>query len=71
MQVVDHAGLAPAELDELARSLARRRTLADLIPWGLAQVPPLTIEDVVVQDEYTHDVLLPWRGGRYLVFDTT
>lgn len=71
MQVVDHAGLPPAELDELARNLAPRRTLAQLIPWGLAQTPPRTIEDVVVQDEFTHDVLLPWRNGMYLVFDTT
>jgi hypothetical protein len=25
----------------------------------------------VVQDEYTHDVVVSWDGGRHLVFDTT
>ncbi|HEY4244522.1 MAG TPA: hypothetical protein VGM88_32130 [Kofleriaceae bacterium] len=46
-------------------------TLAELIPWGLAQHPPAIIEDVIVQDEYTHDVLLPRGDGTYLVYDTT
>lgn len=45
-------------------------TLADVVRWGLAQAPPEMIADVIVQDEYSHDIVLPWRG-RYLVFDTT
>jgi hypothetical protein len=45
-------------------------TLADVVRFGLAQSPPQTIVDVVVQDEFTHDVVLPWNG-QYLVFDAT
>lgn len=45
-------------------------TLAAVVRWGLAQSPPEMIADVVVQDEYSHDVVLPW-GDRWLVFDTT
>jgi hypothetical protein len=45
-------------------------TLADVILWGLARTPPAVIADVIVHDEYTHDVLLP-DGARWLVFDTT
>ena len=29
------------------------------------------IESVVVQDEYTHDVVLRYADGVYLVYDTT
>ncbi len=28
------------------------------------------VDDVIAQDEYTHDVLVAWGGG-WLVFDTT
>jgi hypothetical protein len=29
------------------------------------------IARVVIQDEYTHDVVLPYDEGVYLVYDTT
>lgn len=38
-------------------------TLGHVIPWGLAQNPPWIVVDVVVQDEYTHDVILAREGG--------
>ena len=45
-------------------------TLEDIIHWGIAQVPPLDVIDVIVQDEYNHDAIV--RGSHaYLVFDTT
>jgi hypothetical protein len=33
-------------------------TLAKVIPWGLTQHPQWIVFDVVIQGEYTHDVLL-------------
>ena len=39
-------------------------TLEDVVRAGL------DIVDIVVQDEYTHDVIAR-RGAEYLVFDTT
>lgn len=33
--------------------------------------PPSNVSDVIVQDEFTHDVVIPWRQGLHLVFDTT
>jgi hypothetical protein len=45
------------------------RTLGDVLDWARAQ--GLGRPEVVTQDEYTHDVVLPWRDGRWLVFDTT
>ena len=68
---------AEAELAELdagvrARLLAAARlaTLEDLLRFGFAQRPAWELVDVVVQDEFTHDVIV--RAPRvFLVFDTT
>jgi hypothetical protein len=58
----------PPELLADARSC---RTLEQAFRWAIRQEPPLTPGDVVIQDEYTHDVLFRSQGGYYLVFDTT
>jgi hypothetical protein len=71
MQFDDRAGLAPEELGALRRELEPLGSLHALIQWGLRRDPALVVADVVVQDEYTHDVLLPYGDGRFLVFDTT
>ena len=65
-------GSVPAEvLDAIETVVASHRTLEDVVRWGLALSPPRLVERVVVQDEYTHDVCVAWRGGIYLVYDTT
>ena len=71
MLVDDRAGLDPDESRALLRELERLGSLHALIRWGLDHDPPLVVADVVIQDEYTHDVVIPYRGDRFLVFDTT
>jgi hypothetical protein len=71
MEVVDHAGLAPETLRELSRQIGSLGLLQDVLRWGFSQSPPCELAEVVVQDEFTHDVVMEWIGGRYLVFDTT
>ncbi len=44
---------------------ARLDTLEDVVRTGWELV------DVIVQDEYTHDVIVRGPDGGYLVFDTT
>jgi hypothetical protein len=52
-------------------------TLEDVIAWGLAQHPACDVVEVIVQDEFTHDVICARageeidNGPRFLVFDTT
>ena len=46
-------------------------SLQEVVRWGFAQKPPRDVAEVVVQDEFSHDVVLPWRDGIYLAFDTT
>ncbi len=44
-------------------------TLADLLAWALPR--GFEVAEIVVQDEYTHDVVIRWEGGRFLVYDST
>lgn len=45
-------------------------TLADLLGSAARQSPRVHIAEIVTQDEYTHDVVLPY-ATIYLSFDTT
>jgi hypothetical protein len=61
---------AELRADEAARDLAaeltRLETLSDVIAWGRAAagrtLSPSVITDVVVQDEFTHDAIVPVRA---------
>jgi hypothetical protein len=57
--------------DELLALASRQRTLEEVVRWSLALTPPRLIARVVIQDEYTHDVVLPYDDGVYLVYDAT
>jgi hypothetical protein len=47
-------------------------TLAEAIVVGLRQVPEWNVVDVIVQDEYTHDVILQGEpDGPAVVLDCT
>ncbi|HEY2375052.1 MAG TPA: hypothetical protein VGH98_03665 [Gemmatimonadaceae bacterium] len=59
---------------DLARfKLALRdlRTLGPVLEWLRAQDPPRIATEIVTQDEYTHDVIVPWTEWLVLVFDAT
>jgi hypothetical protein len=71
VKLTDDGGLEHPERQALLEALKPMRMLEELVRWGFAQSPPLNIQDVIVQDEYSHDVVMRWRSGRYLVFDTT
>ncbi len=57
--------------DDLIRDLEPLRTLAGVVPWALARTPPAEFVEVVVQDEFTHDVIVLIAPDMYVVFDTT
>lgn len=68
--VTNHAGLSTERLAALEAEVAKLTILQDVIRWSFSQTPPSDVADVVIQDEFTHDVVLPWRDV-FLVFDTT
>ena len=75
MRVVNRAELPAEQLAGIERELSGQQNLGDVMKWSLAHpagVFMLTvIAGVVVQDEFTHDVIVPWRDGLVLVYDTT
>jgi hypothetical protein len=58
-------------IDALADQVRRLSSLHQALRWGLAQSPAWTVVDVVVQDEYTHDVIFARGEGETLVLDCT
>ncbi len=65
------AGVAADEYEDLSRVVAEHRGLDDIFAWGRRQTPPIHPADVVKQDEFTHDVLVPFPRGRWVIYGTT
>jgi hypothetical protein len=68
--LIDYARLDASERDALARAIATHTLLEQALDWARTLTPPRAVESVLTQDEYTHDVLIPY-GNRYLVYDTS
>jgi len=59
-------------IEALREKLAAAGSLATAIRIGLAEDPPWQVVDVVVQDEFTHDVIFARAaGGETIVLDCT
>lgn len=65
LPIEDRVGLAPADHAALTRALVGVHTLGDLVQRGGR------VTDVVIQDEFTHDVVVAHADAIYLVFDST
>jgi hypothetical protein len=69
---VEPAGEVPdRELARFRIALRDLRTLGPVLEWLRAQEPPRVVREIVNQDEYTHDVIVPWSERLVLVFDAT
>jgi len=75
MRVLNKAHLSAEQLAEIERELFGQQNLNDVMKWALAYPPGIftrtVIAGVIVQDEFTHDVIVPWRDKLVLVYDTT
>jgi hypothetical protein len=75
MRIVNRANLSDEQLIDVERELSGQQNLNGVMQWALAHPAgvfgPTVIADVVVQDEFTHDVVVPWRDNLVLVYDTT
>ena len=75
MRLVNQANLSPHAIAEMETQLADQHNLKDVMNWALSHplgtFLPQVVADVIVQDEFTHDVIVPWREGLVLVYDTT
>ena len=75
MRVLNHAELPSEAVADIARELSAQENLKDVMAWALSAPRgtfiPSVVAEVIVQDEFTHDVIVPWRDGLVLVYDTT
>ena len=75
VRIVNHADLSRDAIAEIERELSEQHTLKDLMTWALSdsgkKFVPGVVRDVIVQDEFTHDVIVPWGPQLVLVYDTT
>ena len=69
--VTDHAALSTKELAVLEAEVGGLSSLERVLAWARSTQPARGIDEILTQDEYTHDVVMAVDGGRYLVFDTT
>lgn len=73
MRTVSIRVAEPGVADVLAhveKTFAQCQKLADLLRWCQSQRPYVHVTEIVTQDEYTHDVILPF-GAVFVTFDTT
>lgn len=71
MRITNHAGLSAEALAKLESELPAHGTLLEVVRWSAAQIPPVVIANVVTQDEFTHDLVLRWQAGLFLVYGAT
>ncbi len=50
--------------------VARLTSLEKILAWMQANQMPLDRLDLVAQDEFCHDLFVPWQG-RWLIFSLT
>lgn len=75
IRVLNYANLAPEVIADIESELSEQHVLKDLMTWALSDFGkkfiPGVVKDVVIQDEFTHDVIVPWGPELVLVYDTT
>lgn len=69
--VANLAGLSESEFAELRQVLCQQSSMERALNWFFAMQPPLKPEDLIQQDEFSYDLLVPYPGGLYLSYDTS
>ena len=69
--IANYGGLSGSALATLSNVVSKHQSLDQIFAWGRSQSPQVVPADVVKQDEFTHDVLVPLPDGNWLVYGTT
>ena len=74
MKVIDRANLSPQVFQAIAQEFENHRSLLDILKWARKQpagdLRPEILSDLIVQDEFNHDVVIPWKK-LHIVYATT
>jgi len=75
MRIVKQGNVTSDLLDEIGSEISTQQNLQDAMRWALSQPKgtflPQVVAEVIIQDEFTHDVIIPRTDGLVLVYDTT
>ena len=73
MRILNQANLSSHRIAEIEAQLTDQENLKDVMNWALSYPAgtfiPQVVADVIVQDEFTHDVVVLWREGLCLACD--
>jgi hypothetical protein len=75
MHVSNRTSLSPESFAAILDQLPEHENLRQVMQWALADrndtFIPGAVSQVVAQDEFSLDVIVPWRDGLVLVYDAT
>jgi hypothetical protein len=73
-KVKNCANLSEKDFESISVDLKAHQSLQDLLRWAERQpegaLIPGAISELIVQDEFTHDLVVPWRN-LFIVYGTT
>lgn len=74
MKITNLANLSDENFAELETALSKHKTLGRVLSWANSKSKsdflPQIVAEVITQDEFTHDVVVPYKN-LFLVYDTT
>ena len=68
--VANLSALTPERFTPLRDVLAHHTSMQRALAWFFAATPPLAPDDLITQDEFSYDLLVPYPGGLWLSYDT-
>ena len=72
--IFNYSALTDRRFEELVLEIRQHSGLRDVLAWAAAkpksEVHSQIVAEVVTQDEFTHDIIVPYRDV-FLVYDTT
>jgi hypothetical protein len=71
MELGDHIAVLAGTHPQLAKEIAGFHGLEKVIGWLKDRSLSLSSLEMVTQDEFSHDLLIPLGTGEYLVFGMT
>lgn len=75
MQIITHGRITDEVKARIQAEVSGQQNLKDMMAWALTQGSGVflsgVVSEVIVQDEFTHDVIVPRSDGLVLVYDTT
>ena len=71
MKFFNCSTLTEGEFDKIVANLPNHERLSMVLRWFGEMAPPVAPVLNVAQDEFSHDVVLPFKDELFLAFDVT